>query len=241
MIGHMNGPPARTISHIRLISSRQLSTRNHTGPLPALKIAHDRQPCVRHRSAADDLLEWAAAMPRSVLKRLLPHESVHARMHALRDRWYARAFAAHLADPRLWSLQRRGVTGAFGAGLAICFVPLPVHVPLATLTAIVWRLNVPAVIATTFLVNPLTMVPVYYAAYRVGALLLGVRPHRFGFRLSWDWLQHGLGPMWKPFLLGCLVCALFCGVFGWLALELLWRWRVLVRRYRTRRTAPVIS
>ena len=35
------------------------------------------------------------------------------------------------SDPGLWSLQRRAMTGAFGAGLAICFVPLPVHLPLA--------------------------------------------------------------------------------------------------------------
>jgi uncharacterized protein (DUF2062 family) len=177
-----------------------------------------------------DLLELRAAMPRELLKRVL-----HPR--ALREQWYLRLFGSRLADPRLWSLQRRGVTGAFGAGLAICFVPLPVHLPLATLTAIVWRLNIPAIIATVFIVNPLTMVPIYYGAYRVGALITGVHPRHFGFKLSWDWLQHGLGPMWKPFLVGCLVCSIVCGITGWLGLELLWRWRVLNRRYRVRRPA----
>lgn len=169
-------------------------------------------------------------MPRQLLKRFAPHP------HALKNRWYLKAFESHLTDPRLWSLQRRGVTAAFGAGLAICFMPLPVHTLLAVLVAIVWRVNVPCVIGTTWIVNPFTMVPIYYLAYRVGAAITGEAPHHFGFRLSWDWLQHGLGPRWKPFLVGCLVCAIVCGVGGWLILELIWR-RSVVRRYRERRTA----
>jgi len=164
-----------------------------------------------------------------LLKKLVP------RVHALRDKWYLRLFRTQLADPRLWSLQRRSVTNAFAAGLAIMFVPLPVHLPLATLVAVVWRLNVPTIIATVFIVNPLTMVPIYYAAYRVGAALLRVRPRPFGFRLSWDWLQHGLGPMWKPFLVGCFASAIICSVLGWAIVGLLWRWRVLNRLQRMRR------
>ncbi len=169
-------------------------------------------------------------MPRRLLKRFAPHP------HVLASQWYLKAFGSHLTDPRLWSLQRRGVTAAFGAGLAICFLPLPVHTPLAALVAIVWRLNIACVIATTWIVNPFTMVPIYYIAYRVGTAVTGDAPHAFGFRLSWDWLQHGLGPMWKPFLVGCLVCAVVCGFGGWLVFELAWRWSV-VRRYRDRRTA----
>jgi uncharacterized protein len=169
-------------------------------------------------------------MPRQLLKRIASHP------HKLTNRWFLRVFGSHLTDPRLWSLQRRSVTAAFGAGLAICFVPLPVHLPLAALVAIVWRLNIPCVVATTWIVNPFTMVPIYYLAYRVGAAITGIEPHEFGFRLSWDWLQHGLGPMWKPFLVGCLVSSIICGICGWIGLELLWRWSVL-RRYRDRRTA----
>jgi len=169
-------------------------------------------------------------MPRQLLKRIAPHP------HWLRSRWYIKVFGSHLTDPHLWSLQRRSVTAAFGAGLSICFLPLPVHTLLAVLVAIVWRLNVPCVVATTWIVNPFTMVPIYYVAYRVGAAITRDTPRAFGFRLSWDWLQHGLGPMWKPFLVGCLVCSIVCGIGGWLVLELIWR-RSVVRRYRERRTA----
>ena len=141
-----------------------------------------------------------------------------------------------MLDPRLWALYRRGITGAFGVGIAICFIPLPVHLVVAILVGLAWRLNLPAIYGTTLLVNPLTMVPIYYVAYRVGAVLLRVAPERFSFSLSWDWLEHGLGPMWRPFLLGCLVCAVVLGLLGWACLELIWRWHV-TSRYRTRHLA----
>ncbi|HKT71957.1 MAG TPA: DUF2062 domain-containing protein [Steroidobacteraceae bacterium] len=171
-------------------------------------------------------------MPRRFLKRITPSQV------SLQSRWFLRPFGSRIADPRLWGLQRRGVTGAFGLGLAICFIPLPVHLPLASLLAVAWRLNIPVIIGTVFLVNPVTMVPVYYAAYRIGAALLGIDPQRFAFQLSWDWLQNGLGPVWKPFLVGCLVCSALAGILGWMGLELIWRWRVTAR-YRTRRMAAV--
>lgn len=158
-------------------------------------------------------------------------------MEQLRERWFMKPFGRWIFDPALWSLQRRGITGAFGAGLAICFVPLPMHLLLAGLVAIIARLNVPVLFATVMLVNPLTMVPVYYFAYRTGTTVLGIGPRDFRFELSWQWLQYGLGPMWKPFLVGCLVCAVVTGLLGWLLLELFWRYRVR-KQYRERRSAP---
>jgi uncharacterized protein len=167
-------------------------------------------------------------MPRRLLRRVLPDPE------KLRRRWIFRIFGTRLTDSRLWALGRRSITIAFGAGLAIAFIPVPVHIPVALLVAILWRLNVPVIIATVMLVNPLTVVPVYYLAYRVGALMVGAAPDGFTFELSWDWLQHGLGPLWKPFLLGCVSCSLVFGYGGYLALELLWRWST-VRRLRGRR------
>jgi len=156
--------------------------------------------------------------------------------HSLRERWFLRPFGERLADPRLWSLHRRAVTAAFGTGLAVAFVPLPVHLVLASTIAVIWRLNVPVACASTFLVNPFTAVPAYYFAYRVGAALLETPPQHFHFVASWWWLRHALLPVWEPFIAGCIVCALVTGLLGWLSLELLWRWRV-TSRYRSRHAA----
>src|SRR2546430_9827368 len=92
-------------------------------------------------------------VPRRLLKRLIPDP------HTLRERWFLRPFGARITNPLLWTLHRRGVTPAFGAGLAICFVPLPVHLILATSVAVIWRLNIPVICGTTLLLNPFTAVP----------------------------------------------------------------------------------
>jgi uncharacterized protein (DUF2062 family) len=166
-------------------------------------------------------------MPRRLLKRIIPDP------RTLRERWFLRPFGARIADPQLWTLHRRGVTAAFGAGLAICFVPLPVHLLLATTVAVIWRLNLPVIVGTTFLLNPFTAVPAYYLAYRVGAALLHTPRHHFRFVPTWEWFHYSLAPVWQPFVAGCIACGVIIGLLGWLALEIVWRWQV-TSRYRAR-------
>jgi uncharacterized protein (DUF2062 family) len=179
------------------------------------------------------LIQSLGLMPRRLLKKICPSPD------ALQKRWYLRPFGDRIADPRLWTLHRRAVTSAFGVGLAICFIPLPVHLLVAGLIAIAWRINLPAIYGTTLLVNPVTCVPVYYIASRVGATLLGMAPlapDGFQFRPSWEWFHTSLQPVWKPFLLGCVACAVVTGLLGWIILELVWRWRVTTK-YRARHEA----
>lgn len=142
-----------------------------------------------------------------------------------------------ITDPRLWSLNRRAITMAFGTGVAISFIPLPVHLPLGLIAAMIWHLNVPTLVLTSTFVNPFTAVPVFYFAYRVGVLLVGTEPDSFAFELSWAWLQHGLGAIWKPFLVGCLVCSVVCGYTTYRLLELIWRISTLNRKSARRNAA----
>lgn len=157
----------------------------------------------------------------------------------VRESRYVRLLGPRLADQRLWSVNRRAITAAFGTGVAIQFFPLPVHTLLGLGLAMVFHLNVPTMIATLLLFNPFTTVPIYYFAYRVGSFVLGSPPGKFAFELGWDWLAHGLGSIWKPFLLGCLICAVVLGPLARWLLELAWRWNVVTslaaRRSRVRR------
>ena len=106
-------------------------------------------------------------MPRRLLKKYTPHP------HLLRERWFIRLFGTWLAHPALWSLQRRSVTGAFGAGLAVCFVPLPIHLPLAALVVRTLRR------------------PEWSAAARVHLSALTVSIALFGISL-WYWNLLGI-------------------------------------------------
>src|SRR5690349_11153143 len=151
-------------------------------------------------------------MPRTFFRKITP------RHETLRSHWALKPFRRFFADPRLWSLQRRTVTPAFGAGLAICFLPLPIHIPVGALVAIFCRIHVPTIMVALLLVNPLTVVPAYLLAYKVGVLVTGSPHHAFHFELSWDWLQQGLGPIWKPFLVGCAVTGSAFGLLGYAVL-----------------------
>src|SRR5258707_11328229 len=105
----------------------------------------------------------------------MPRRTVKQRGHgveARRDRWYFTVFGQRLMDPQLWTLNRHAITTAFGAGVAISFIPLPVHTVVGVLAALYWRFNLPVVLASSWVVNPFTVVPIYYGAYRLGSILL---------------------------------------------------------------------
>jgi uncharacterized protein (DUF2062 family) len=77
------------------------------------------------------------------------------------------------------------------------------------------------------------MVPIYLLAYKVGVWVTGSPERHFAFSMSWDWVQHGLGPMWKPFLVGCGLTGAMLGLLGYVLLDILWRYSVR-KRYRER-------
>lgn len=166
-------------------------------------------------------------MPRRFFKR------VSRQRHRLLERWYMRPFRVLLANPAYWSLHRRQVTRALALGLFVAFVPLPVHILVAAALAIALRVNVPVAVSATFISNPLTAVPFFYVAYEIGANVLDVGMRPFTFELSWNWLTSGLLPIWRPFLLGCLLMGLATSVTGYVVLGSIWH-LTLVLKYRRR-------
>ena len=166
-------------------------------------------------------------MPRGLFRKITP------RSETLRKHWALKPFSRFFGDPRLWSLQRRTVAPAFGAGLAICFIPLPIHIPFAAMVAVFCRIHIPTIMLALITVNPLTIVPLYLLAYKIGVLVTGAPEHAFKFHMSWNWVQHGLGPMWKPFLVGCGITGAVLGLVGYALLDVLWR-RSVRKQYRER-------
>ncbi|MBC7982924.1 MAG: DUF2062 domain-containing protein [Candidatus Obscuribacterales bacterium] len=145
-----------------------------------------------------------------------------------------RPFQKLLEHPAYWSLNRRNVTRAVALGMFIAFIPLPIHVVGAAAGALLLRINVPVTIATVFVNNPLTMVPLFYFAYWLGAHLLGTPLHNFDIEMSWQWLQTGLLPIWQPFLLGCFVLSVGSAALTYVLLGGIWH-LTLVLKYHERK------
>ena len=150
-----------------------------------------------------------------------------------------RPFRLLLDHPVYWALNRRNVTRAFALGLFLSFVPLPVHLLLATTLALALRLNIPAAVMGTLFANPFTMVPMYVFAYWVGCQILSVSGRPLNFDLSWDWLTTQLLPIWKPFLLGCLVMGLVTAVLGYIALGGIWHLSLVLQYHKRKNTNEV--
>ena len=139
------------------------------------------------------------------------------------QQWYLSPVRHLLQNPAYWGIRRKTVVPGFALGLFVAFTPIPAHTLLSVLLALVLRVNIPATIIGTLLMNPLTMVPMFVLAYRVGMYLLGIEPQPFEPELSIEWLTHGFINVWQPLLLGCMLCGALASLIGFIGLDLLWR------------------
>ena len=103
------------------------------------------------------------------------------------------------------------------------------------LLALLFRINLPIAIVSTFAANPLTMGPMYYSAYRLGRLILGVDPVPFEFELTLAWITEKFVMIWQPMLVGSLLLGTCVALVAWVTVDLLWRSSVLDYKTRKRR------
>lgn len=130
-------------------------------------------------------------------------------------------------EPNLWHVNRYSASMAFFVGLFVAFMPIPGQMVMAVLLAVALRCNLPLSVGLVWITNPVTMPAMFYLAYRVGALIIDVPVQALEFELNWTWLQDSLGAIWKPLLLGSVICGLFFGSLGFFIISMMWRWRVV--------------
>jgi len=167
-------------------------------------------------------------VPKKLIKRYLPdHQTLRTHRHL-------QVFGARLHDPNLWHLNRRSASGAFAVGLFVAFIPIPLQMLLAAALAIVARVNLPVSVALVWITNPITLPPVFYFCYRLGAWILNEPGPSPNVELSLEWLQSELSSIWQPFLLGTLLAGITSAVLGYCTVRGLWRLN-LTRYYRRRK------
>jgi len=170
------------------------------------------------------------------VKRHIPtRETVH-RYRLLRP------FASHLSHSSLWRMNRRSVPRGVALGLFVAVIIPVMHTAIAALLAIPTRANVAVAALFTLVVNPITIPPLYYAAYRIGSwelhhdarLVDPAAAERVSGELSrlLFWVHEASGSI----ALGVLTIAGVAAVVGYLLAALVWRfWSH--SRWRQRRSA----
>lgn len=151
-----------------------------------------------------------------------------------------RPFAKRLSNPSLWRMTHRSVPRAVALGLGIGVIIPFMHTVIAAILAIPSRANVAVAAAVTLVVNPITMGPMYIAAYRIGSwelhhdssLVNPAAAQRFSSELSrfLFWMHHASGPI----ALGVLTIAGIAAALGFFVSAVGWRWwlRSKVRQRR---------
>ena len=174
-------------------------------------------------------------MPKKYIMRFMPDHQV-IRNHKTLNR----VFGTLLHDPNLLHLNRRSVSGAFFAGLFLAFMPLPIQMILAVGLSILLRINMPITFGLVWITNPVTIPPMFYFAYRLGAWLLGVDVEISEIELSFSWLKENMSIIGYPLLFGSLVCGWVAGVSGFVIVRVLWRLHV-IRRWQERKARRIAA
>ncbi|MEM7763240.1 MAG: DUF2062 domain-containing protein [Pseudomonadota bacterium] len=158
-------------------------------------------------------------MPRQTLKKILPSRD------KVKRQFWLRPFQRLLDHPDLWAVRRRSVAPGVALGLFWTWIPIPAHSIAAGLSALALRVHLPLAMFMTLLVNPLTIIPIYFSGYLLGKRLLNSPPLPSG---SFDMavLSEQFGAVWQPLLLGNAVLGLVSALFGYVVIEGLWRTRV---------------
>jgi uncharacterized protein (DUF2062 family) len=142
---------------------------------------------------------------------------------------YLKPFAPYLTHSSLWRLNRRSVPRGVALGLFVAVIIPVMHTALAAVLAIPTRANIAVAAIFTLVVNPLTIPPLYYAAYRVGSwelhhdatLVNPAAAERVSGELSHVlfWIHQASGPI----ALGVLTIAFAAAIVGYFGASAVWR------------------
>jgi len=157
-------------------------------------------------------------MPKKLIKRFSPDPA------KLRANPKLKIFGEKLQTPNLWHLNRRTAAGAVAVGLFCAWMPVPFQMLLAAFLAIYFSVNLPLSVALVWVSNPITMPPLFYGAYRLGAFILNQPLMAFHFSLSYEWILNALETIAPALFLGCFIIGLICSFIGYWTLTFFWRY-----------------
>lgn len=159
---------------------------------------------------------------KKILKRYSPHPDEIKNHKSLG--WLSK----HLHSAGLWHFNRKSISKAFAIGLFCAFIPVPFQMLLAVPVAIIFSANLPVAVALVWITNPITMPPIFYGCYKLGAWISGVDIQQ-DFVMSFEYLWQVFDVIWQPFLLGCLIISIASSTLGYFAIQLIYRLKAYKR------------
>ena len=166
-------------------------------------------------------------MPKDLIKKYLPDPD------SIRNNKSLQFLGPIIHEPNLWHLNRHSVIKAFAIGLFWACIPMPFQMVAAAICAVRFNANLPLSLVLVWISNPLTMPPMFYAEYLLGAWLLDMPASPFEYELSFEWLKDKLYEIGIPMYFGALVAGAVSSVIGYFGINAIWK-RSTIRRWNKR-------
>src|SRR5690606_20244089 len=143
------------------------------------------------------------SMPKRLFRKYLPSPE------KIRHSKSLSFLGALLTDPNLWHINRHSLAGAAFIGIFSAFLPIPMQMGVAAILAVRFKCNLPLSIVLVWITNPLTIAPVFYFTFTVGAWILGAPQHmpeniRLGDLLDYEKLSTFFAPQTVGWLIDFL-------------------------------------
>ncbi len=154
----------------------------------------------------------------SILRRLPDRDK-------LRRSFLFRVFGKSILARDLWCFDTHSLAGGLSLGLFIAFTPtIPFQMILACLGALYFRVNLPIALLACWVTNPITAVPIYMTAWRIGGFVLHMVPWADDYVAIYGEGRRariimGSFCLWT----GCLVMATAAALAGNLLVRWLWK------------------
>ena len=134
----------------------------------------------------------------------------------------------HLTDPELWKWNKKTIAKAFAIGLFCAFLPIPIHTILVAILSVLLSANILLSILVVWVNNPITMLPIYYFTYKLGASIIGIEidPE---FEFSFGYLMDNLGSATLAMWIGGLITSIVASTLGYFSIISIYKYKALKR------------
>jgi uncharacterized protein (DUF2062 family) len=134
----------------------------------------------------------------------------------------------HLTDPELWKWNKRTIAKAFAIGLFCAFLPMPAHTLLAAILAVLFSANILLSMFMVWVNNPITIVPIYYFIYKLGASIMGIEIDS-DFEFSFGYLMDNFGATTLALWIGGIIVSIVSAILGYFSIITIYKYKAFKR------------
>ena len=134
----------------------------------------------------------------------------------------------HLTDPELWKWNKKSIAKGLAIGLFCAFLPVPIHILLAGILAVTFSANILLSLLVVWVNNPITIVPIFYFTYKLGASIIGVEMDP-EFEFSFGYLMDNFWSATLALWVGGLITSIVSATLGYFSIISIYKFRALKR------------